>query len=172
VRLNLGCGETYIDGWVNVDHQSPFPADERVDLTGPLPWPAGSITHVYAGHVLEHLTHDQCADLAKRLLDCMNADGVLIAVGPDIDAAIRLSGGTNRVGKHSLEVIRHGGHRWPGDVHLWETTAANVTDLLAEAGWVVDDIGITNIDAEWPVARRDPWQYGVQARKASTWQPS
>lgn len=161
MKLNLGCGDQYAEGWINVDHLSPHRADQRVDLTGPLPW--RDVTRVYAGHVLEHLSRDQCADLAARLVGCMVHDGTLAVVGPDVDAAVRLAQGSNRVGKHSLDVIRHGGDRWPGDAHLWETTAANVGELLTEAGWQVNDCGVAAIGAEWPVARRDAWQYGMMA---------
>jgi len=162
VRLNLGCADRYVEGWHNVDHEScPHRRDETVDLTGPLPWPDHSITHAYAGHVLEHLTRDQCLKLLTDLRDRMVPGGQIMVVGPDIELAQRLGAGP----WHTMDELRHGGKRWPGDEHQWECTAALVEQLLWDAGWLwVTDVGIVNVDPSWPVVDRVPlWQLAVSA---------
>jgi len=174
VRLNLGCGDRYAEGWHNVDWAGcPHRVDETVDLTGELPWSPGSVTHMYAGHLFEHLTRDQCAALCALLLAVAGRRGcLLMAVGPDVDAArAMIADGTFDYTYHSLETITDGGHRWPGDDHLWQTTGPAVADMLRGAGWpVVTDLGgmpglagLAGGDA-WPVADREPlWQYAVRA---------
>jgi len=162
VRLNLGSADRYVEGWHNVDHEAcPHRRDETVDLTGPLPWPDHSITHVYAGHVLEHLTRDQCLKLLTDLRDRMVPGGQIMVVGPDIELAQRLGAGP----WHTMDELRHGGKRWPGDEHQWECTAALVEQLLWDAGWSwVMDVGIINVDPSWPVVDRVPlWQLAVSA---------
>lgn len=170
MRLNLGCGDRYADGWVNVDHAgSPHRKDAEVDLTaGVLPWPAGSVTHVYAGHVLEHLSLETCHVLLSLLLPCMVPKGRIMVVGPDVPKAeVMIADGTFdfRWG-HTLESLRFGGNRWPGDAHLWDCSTALVADMLAECGWSeVVDVGIERVPTFWPVADRAPrWQCAVSAR--------
>ena len=52
MKINLGCGDRYEAGWVNVDHAAmPHPKDATVDLTGDLPWGLGTVEMVYAGHI-------------------------------------------------------------------------------------------------------------------------
>ena len=55
MKLNLGCGDRRIDGYVGVDIAPP--ADQIVDLAGPWPWPDSSIDEVLAYSVFEHLPH-------------------------------------------------------------------------------------------------------------------
>lgn len=168
MRLNLGCGDRYVEGWTNIDFQSPHRLDERVDLTGPLPqhW-IGKVTHVYAGHLFEHLTRDECRWLGLRVLKAVHADGcVFVAVGPDVKLAEQMAVEGRLNTGHTLDEIRHGGGRWPGDKHQWETTGSAVGTILAEVGWpVVHQIRpFSALEPGWPVADPAPqWQYAVRA---------
>lgn len=167
MRLNLGCADRYVRDWVNVDFGSPHRVDQRVDLTGELPWPHGSVKHVYAGHLFEHLTRAECVGLARRLLPCMNpAGGILMVVGPDMRVARGMyADGTLDTRHHTIDTIIHGGGRWAGDEHQWETTGAEVVAVLHEAGWpVARSIPMSEVSVFWPVVDRDqPWQFAVRA---------
>lgn len=162
MKLNLGCAEHYILGWYNVDHEPcPYGRDETVDLTRELPPSFRDVTHVYAGHVLEHLSLEQCRDLLVQLRGRMTPDGQIMVVGPDVELAQHACMGR----WHSLDQIHHGAARWPGDEHRWDCTTALVTGLLTDAGWRdVTDVGIAHVDLFWPVADREPlWQLAVSA---------
>lgn len=53
-KLNLGCGQHHVDGWINVD-QSGNP-DVTCDLEQfPWPWETESVGEIRLHHVLEHL---------------------------------------------------------------------------------------------------------------------
>lgn len=165
MKLNLGCGEQYVDEWVNVDHAgSPHKKDQTVDLTGELPWPANSVEFAYAGHLLEHLTPDQCHDLLVRLRGCMVPAGILTVVGPDVDVAERMEA-TGETLEVPLDQLKHGAGRWAGDEHMWECTLGGLVILLIEAGWVkVTGMRIDEVSSFWPIAFRGPrWQVAVRA---------
>jgi hypothetical protein len=163
VKINLGAGDRYAPGWHNVDHIGcPFPADERVDLRGPLPWTG--LTHVYAGHLLEHLYVGEAISLLRRLRECMAPDGELMVVGPDVLIAEGMAAaGTLDV---SMDSLVNGGHRWVGDEHRWHCTGWDVITLLDATGWRnITTVGIANVPEIWPVADRRPqWQCAVSAR--------
>lgn len=56
MKLNLGCGQHKVPGWVNVDHSPACAPDVVLDLeTLPWPWPDDSVDEVVLRHVLEHL---------------------------------------------------------------------------------------------------------------------
>jgi hypothetical protein len=159
--LNLGCGDRYVPGWHNVDHQgSPHRKDETLDLRSTLPWTG--VTHVYAGHILEHLRVFEVIQLLDRLKYCMAPGGELMVVGPDCLIAQGMAvAGTLDV---TMESLTHGGHRWPGDEHRWECTTFDVEELLRAGGWWPTRVGIPNVPAKWPVADRGPqWQCAVSA---------
>jgi len=54
IRLNLGCGEKHLQGYINVDkYGNP---DIKHDLeTFPWPWEDNSVNEILLNHVLEHL---------------------------------------------------------------------------------------------------------------------
>lgn len=54
LRLNLGCGDKILPGWVNVDKFGK--PDIRHDLeVFPWPWPDDAVAEILMNHVLEHL---------------------------------------------------------------------------------------------------------------------
>lgn len=56
LRLNLGCGDKIMPGWVNVDSVPDCNPDMVVDLEQfPWPWPDNSVEEILLSHVLEHL---------------------------------------------------------------------------------------------------------------------
>lgn len=53
MRLNLGCNENILPGWVNVDLCPP--CDQVADLREAWPWPDSSVTYIRAWHIFEHM---------------------------------------------------------------------------------------------------------------------
>ncbi len=53
MKLNLGCADSHLPGFVNVDLFPP--ADQLADLRQPWPWADSSVDEVLARDVFEHL---------------------------------------------------------------------------------------------------------------------
>lgn len=168
MKVNLGCGDRYAPGWINVDWAgSPHRKDQEVDLTRPLPWPDDSLEFVYAGHLLEHLTIEQCLGLLREVYRCSVEHGQLMVVGPDLPTAYRmLEAGTLDV---TIDSLRYGAERWPGDRHLWDSSAMTTSDLLEDAGWKAGQIHrvpLADVHHAWPIADDRPqWQFALRAVK-------
>jgi hypothetical protein len=146
-----------------VDHSGcPHRKDEELDIRARLPWTG--VTHVYAGHVLEHLRVGECLFLLESLLPCMAPGGELMVVGPDVLIAQGMAmSGTLDV---SMESLKYGASRWPGDEHRWECTSDDIVMMLSCTGWQdVVNMGLPQVPAMWPVADRGPqWQCAISAR--------
>jgi hypothetical protein len=68
MRLNLGCSDRRIDGFIGVDI-APGPAvDEIADLEGPWPWPDSSVLEVRAHDVAEHI--GDCSHMVTFCTQC------------------------------------------------------------------------------------------------------
>jgi SAM-dependent methyltransferase len=66
ISIHLGCGQKYLDGWVNVDKLTTVKTDKIVDLTV-FPWPFedNSADRLYSDNVFEHLP-----DQIKTMEEC------------------------------------------------------------------------------------------------------
>lgn len=107
MKLNLGCGQQVVDGWVNVDYAlgarfAKLPLfsllnrrlglfnldwDERVvihDLTRPFPWDDGAADVVYSSHTLEHFSREQGCTFLAECHRVLRRGGVIRIVVPDL----------------------------------------------------------------------------------------
>ena len=83
--LNVGCGRTYHDDWLNLDLD---PSDDNViahDVTRGLPCPTESASVVYHSHILEHLKPEQGIELLKECYRVLKPGGILRVVVPDLE---------------------------------------------------------------------------------------
>ena len=57
LKVQLGCGNCYIKGWLNTDKSPLVKRDMFVDLEKPLPFKDNSVDEIIANHVLEHINN-------------------------------------------------------------------------------------------------------------------
>lgn len=130
IKLNVGCGPYQHTGWINVDTAESNRPDVVANLVDGLPFRSGSASHIYAGHVLEHIPADYGVETAlreiKRLL-CFA--GTLVVVGPALDLALRFD-----ADPATVESIVHQNPPGPYDplYHQWLPTSYNTLDLVRE----------------------------------------
>jgi predicted SAM-dependent methyltransferase len=82
-RLHLGCGQSPIPGWVNIDVQQLPGVDRVLDVRSGLPYE--NVASIYAEHFLEHLDVD---DGLACLVECRRVlapDGILRISTPNLD---------------------------------------------------------------------------------------
>lgn len=166
VKLNLGCGEFPVEGWLNVDLTNPA-ADVRWDITEGLPPVDGPIERIYAGHVLEHIEQADIPTMLELWLshEQVSVHTLMAVVGPDCDRAEQWV----RQGKLTdadYQLIRYGGGRWSGDDHLWRSTGVETFHMLRDSGWAPAypyDLQMLVWDG-WPVTSLIGWQFGSLCR--------
>jgi predicted SAM-dependent methyltransferase len=83
LRLHLGCGQSPIPGWVNVDVQALPGVDRVLDVRKGLPFT--NVAAIFAEHFLEHLDVDEglaCLAECRRVLA---PEGILRISTPNLD---------------------------------------------------------------------------------------
>lgn len=83
LRLNIGCGDFPLRGWLNVDADSNSAADQVLTVP-PLPWVAESVVEIFAGHFLEHLDRIDAEDFLSECWRVLVPGGTLGIVVPDM----------------------------------------------------------------------------------------
>lgn len=160
VRLNLGSGDHYEDGWVNVDLPgNGVRVDVAHDITERLPFDDGSVDKVYLGHVLEHVDYDLVVAVLGEVRRVLVPGGDGCIVGPDVGNTLRLGM------KNILNIVLYGASRWPGDEHMWTSTGEAHYFAARLAGFDARLVMPDEVPDGWPVVSRAPWQFAVLLTK-------
>lgn len=138
MKLHLGCGPVRLDGWLNIDLDSPV-ADVRRDLTQPLPLESGCATHIFSEHFIEHLTRADAVELLRECHRLLADGGVLRISTPDLRvlASAYLAGQTDgwaplwRPASACL-MMNEGMRAWG---HQFVYDAEELRRVMAEAGF-------------------------------------
>jgi glycosyltransferase involved in cell wall biosynthesis/predicted SAM-dependent methyltransferase len=86
-KLNLGCGKNILPGWINLD-SDPRPGARAWHATQDLPCEAGSVSLIYAEHVIGHLA---LPDIMRLLREChrvLRPLGILRLSTPDLQTLL------------------------------------------------------------------------------------
>ncbi len=79
MKLNLGCGNNYLEGWVNADISKAVKADVYFDASANFPFDDNTFDEIKAEMIIEHLDdptsflkelHRVCKNQAKIFLNC------------------------------------------------------------------------------------------------------
>jgi predicted SAM-dependent methyltransferase len=76
LKLNLGCGANFLEGWQN--------HDQDVDLVKPLPWGNASAQFILLEHVLEHFSSAPAYQLLEECWRVLVPGGVVRICVPDV----------------------------------------------------------------------------------------
>lgn len=94
-KLHLGCGQSYLKGYVNIDFpltehstQAVSVADELADILA-IQYSAGSISEIRLHHVFEHFPRTQASALVAAWNSWLAEGGVLRIEVPDLERTAR-----------------------------------------------------------------------------------
>ncbi len=107
LKLNIGCGTSGIEGWVNIDnspsvllsrlplgrrifHTPDWPRDvRRLDVRKCIPYPDSSVSCIYSSHTFEHFTYEESRGVAQECFRVLRPGGILRIVVPDLGIMVR-----------------------------------------------------------------------------------
>lgn len=151
IRLNLGSGETMIEGYQPLDRALG-------DEVYPLDYPDGSVSEIRASHVLEHFSHRDIADVVADWARALQPGGLLKIAVPDFEKiAQRYLSGANI----PTEAFVMGGHVDENDRHGALFDFSQLCDILKAAGL----IGISRWRSEIQDCASLPISLNLQAFK-------
>jgi SAM-dependent methyltransferase len=147
VKLNLGCGDKILPGYVNVDvaeSRSGKRPDVLCDLHRLTPFEDNSADEILSVHVVEHFWRWEVVEVLKEWVRVLKPGGLMIVECPNLKSACeafladperRASGGPD--GRSTMWVF-YGDPSWcdPLMVHRWGYTPQSLSALMAEVGLV------------------------------------
>lgn len=134
IRLNLGCGSMYLEGYVNVDKYN-LKADIKADIVK-LPFANDTVESVLMSHVIEHIPWKKHVDVFEEVYRVIQQDGVLQLAYPEFSACAEMFI-TNKDGKKwSWWVQTLYGHQMAeGQAHLAPADTEHFIDMLSQIGF-------------------------------------
>lgn len=146
-KLNLGCGDKILPGYINVDvagsRQGRKP-DVLCDLRRLKPFADNEIDEILSVHVVEHFWRWEIVDVVKEWVRVLKPGGMMVIECPNLltacqeimqnpDTAI----GPGKEGRRSMWVL-YGDPAWkdPLMMHRWAYTPESLMQLMREAGLV------------------------------------
>lgn len=85
IRLNCGCGEWLLSGYVNIDSDPTLNVDLAATMP-PIPYGDESVDEVWACHYLEHLDQPTGAEFLRECYRVLKPGGIVAVVVPDTRA--------------------------------------------------------------------------------------
>lgn len=89
-KLHLGCGHSYIDGWLNTDYWRYHDNCVYLDVRDRFPFVDSSIDFVFAEHVIEHVDYFDGLHMLRECYRVLCPGGVLRVVTPDFCTLLQL----------------------------------------------------------------------------------
>jgi len=88
IRLNMGCGPFPLAGFINIDQFKSVNPDLLADCRD-LPYAPGTVSEIYAGHILEHFRFDDGKAALKYWFSLLKPGGVIGISVPDYDFLVQ-----------------------------------------------------------------------------------
>jgi predicted SAM-dependent methyltransferase len=88
IHLNLGCGASYLDGFINVDGNIFRKIDLWLDMRNRFPFPSDCICSIYCCHVFEHFYPDELQQVIRECYRVLRPRGGIRIAVPDLKLAV------------------------------------------------------------------------------------
>lgn len=167
IKLHLGCGETYLKGYTNIDFppdkhtvQKKSVADIYEDITK-LYYPAQSIQEIRSHHLFEHFPRPEALALLCNWNTLLVPRGILIIETPDFEQSI-LAMMKEKSYEKRQGILRHifGSHEAPWALHydgwykekfehILPALGFSIIDIKQTAHQITKNITVTAQKVEW-----------------------
>ncbi len=148
MKLHLGCGERYLDGYTNIDYpksehsvQQNTKVDRYADISQ-LAFPTGTIEEVRLHHVFEHFSRPVATAFIATWSQWLRSEGKLRIEVPDLQMMSKILTNTRIPLKERRVAERHlfGSHEAHWAVHWCGYDEDMFRDLLNRFGFYVSNV--------------------------------
>jgi predicted SAM-dependent methyltransferase len=156
VRLNVGAGDKYFPGWINVDLHGQQDVNSSVVK---LPMESNYADEIHAYHLIEHLHRKDAMEAVIEWFRVLKAGGKLVLEMPCLDKIIDLI----KAGEKNQRLTLFGLFGDPRDkkpdmLHKWCYSKGELYDLL-------NAVGFQDIQIKEPVFHIQARDFRVEAVK-------
>lgn len=135
-RLNIGCGEHKLDGFINVDIEKKVKPDLLHDISkGPLPIKDASVELIHCVHNIEHIAFARWPLVFKDFWRVLKMGGKLYLAYPEFEKCAK-NFLTNHLGQKDFwRMTLYGRQLYPGDFHVTPVVTKDLIHFLFTLGF-------------------------------------
>lgn len=155
MKLNLGCGATILEGYINVDKYHPV-ADVKADILQ-LPFPDCSADEVILSHVIEHISWRKHYDLLEEIHRVLRNKGLLELAYPEFEKCVEAFL-TNKDGRRWRWWVKalYGSQEREGLYHVAPILTDRLIEQLTEVGFTDFEIKKEGCDTALRCKKTEP----------------
>jgi predicted SAM-dependent methyltransferase len=117
LKLNLGCGNVIVDGYINIDIRPTTPQTIVMDVCD-LKYDDEVIDEIYACDILEHISHRETVNVLKHWYNKLVFGGKLFIQSPCLTSMIDFYNKSNSIKNIEMVIARiFGGQDYPENTH-------------------------------------------------------
>ena len=136
MKINVGSGKDYREGYINIEPNELFPADIRDDIRN-VSFEENSLDEILAQDVIDHVTYMECRVLLRKFYTWLKPNGLLNIHLPNFENLSKWAS----EGDHESMIWIHGtdGKRASYDTNFikWSYTPRTIKKLLRGIGFII-----------------------------------
>lgn len=133
IRINIGCGNIPVEGYLNLDRRELPGVDIVADATN-LPFETGSVGEIFSAHLIEHFPQQEFVRVVlPHWVSLLKPGGRLHATLPDWEAMINEFSKGEYPFEH-LRLVTFGAQDYNGDFHYNMFSRESLKKIMQDAG--------------------------------------
>lgn len=135
-RINIGCGETKLSGFINIDIEKRVNPDLVWDVTKrELPIRPNSILQINCIHNLEHIKFEKWETVLQEFYRVLQFNGKLILAYPEFEICTKFFLSNYKNQKDFWRQTLYGRQLYRGDYHIVPMVTKDIIKILGDIGF-------------------------------------
>jgi SAM-dependent methyltransferase len=136
LKLNYGCGEQKLEGFINIDAEKKTKPDLVHDLKkSPFPYKDASVDEVFCIHNLEHIEYRYWGVIFTEFNRVLKEGGKLVLGYPEFEECVEFFLNNHRGMKDFWRATLYGRQLYRGDYHVSPVVTSDLVPLLKRFGF-------------------------------------
>jgi len=136
MKLNYGCGESKLEGFINIDIEPSTTPDIICDIRKTsLPLEDDSVDEVYCIHTLEHIEYAIWDHLFMEFWRILEPEGSLVIAYPEFEICAKRFLNNYQGQRTFFRAALYGRQRYSGDYHVSPVVTKSLLQLLKNWGF-------------------------------------
>lgn len=135
-KINIGCGNNKIEGYINIDAHAENCPDLVLDIREGLPYPDNAVQEILFFHTIEHIEEKFHRAILSDFFRVLVPHGLILISYPEFVTCANNYISNYQGMRNFWKDTIYGLQRYPGDYHISLMNSDVLAELLQEVGFI------------------------------------